>query len=87
MYLLYLYITNIVIFCNNPFTIPLSGNLDVYCFDKTGTLTSTKVLIKGIVYNEIDGIIYNNSELNNETRMILAGCIDCVLTTKNRVLI
>lgn len=68
----------LVIYCHNPFSIPLSGNIDTYCFDKTGTLTSTKVIIKGIVFNEVDGIIYNVNELKNEVRYILSGCVDCV---------
>ena len=38
-----------LVFCTEPFRIPLAGKLDVLCFDKTGTLTKDKMILKGVV--------------------------------------
>jgi cation-transporting ATPase 13A1 len=42
-------LSHYLVYCTEPFRIPLAGRLDVLCFDKTGTLTKDEMLLRGIV--------------------------------------
>lgn len=56
-------LSHLLVFCTEPFRIPLAGKLNVLCFDKTGTLTKDKMILKGVVGAQdltIDSIAVNN---------------------------
>ncbi|CAN0493637.1 unnamed protein product, partial [Discosporangium mesarthrocarpum] len=86
-------LTQALIFCTEPFRIPLAGKVDTCCFDKTGTLTSDNLVLKGVAIGA--GARAGESAPATETKgptgmgevplRILAGCHS--LVTLNRSLV
>ena len=51
-----------LVYCTEPFRIPLAGRLDVLCFDKTGTLTKDQMILRGVVVPQFIDISIDHTE-------------------------
>jgi cation-transporting ATPase 13A1 len=70
-----------VIFCTEPFRIPLAGRVDVCCFDKTGTITGEDLIVEGVagVSKSDPKSLTPVHEVNFETTITLAAAHALVL--------
>jgi cation-transporting ATPase 13A1 len=78
-------LSHLLVFCTEPFRIPLAGKLNVLCFDKTGTLTKDKMILKGVVGAQdltIDSIAAKNEESSEAIANIVEAntCSDIVVS-------
>ncbi|KAM7540919.1 hypothetical protein Aperf_G00000039450 [Anoplocephala perfoliata] len=62
-------LSKMLIYCTEPFRIPLAGRVDICCFDKTGTLTEDEVVVEGV------------TGLNGELSERIVPVRKCPLTT------
>jgi len=64
-----------LVFCTEPFRIPLAGKLDVLCFDKTGTLTQDQMYLRGVVAGQTP-VAFLSSLAGSITKKRVSAVVD-----------
>lgn len=65
-----------LVFCTEPFRIPLAGKVDICCFDKTGTLTSDNMVLEGLtgLPGRGEELVRDMKQAGAEVVRVLASC-------------
>ncbi|XP_074593748.1 endoplasmic reticulum transmembrane helix translocase [Brevipalpus obovatus] len=71
-------LSKLLIFCTEPFRLPLAGKVNMCCFDKTGTLTSEDLLVQGVTglknQERPSETVLAIKDAPRETIQVLAAC-------------
>jgi cation-transporting ATPase 13A1 len=66
-------LSQVFVFCTEPFRIPFAGRIDVACFDKTGTLTEENLVVEGVSGIDGDMDISSTANVSSFTKLVLAS--------------
>lgn len=73
-------LSQVFVFCTEPFRIPLAGRIDVACFDKTGTLTAENLVVEGVTgLDDQFDTLFPATSLPKQTTLVLAGAHSLVM--------